>query len=568
MYVKTSEITKKFTEMSSGSMRSLTVCALWVVVLFIGLPVAWAQSDPNTKIADRFKVRFASAKYATSTSVVPSSEGRRDQTTEYLRLIFEVGILDPNLVLGISRQGIITQFKNNKGEIIDVVDQMLPRSPIMHNSYGALRYGMGFVLPPKAANWKTATQSARRLPPPKSSRPQWGYKIEPSRMRLELDSGLLGPDSEKINCVKGHFYVLMAKSLEHIEIPFEPNETWVRLTPDLEIKVLEAKSTESNYQFRIETRPGERAFNNFIHPGSDLPNRFPVNRQWIDKDGKLSRQHFVSRPLPLPVGGGGRGSDSAIGRIEKIRYVIAVNASHHKIPFELEDITLPEPPVVAIAQEPNLPTTQIGEKAHIKEKAHTPKLKDGDIHKATWASLSWKPGSKAVSHNVYLGIDFDDVNSPRGPFRGNQPLNSTYLVVGFTGYAYPDGLVPGTTYYWRIDEVNDADPNSPWKGDVWSFTVASNTAYSPDPPNGDNSVDPNVQLSWTPGLCAVLHTVYFGDDFGYVSTATKGKPQGAKTYDPGLLELNKTYYWRVDEFDESQSTHKGDVWSFTVNGEG
>jgi hypothetical protein len=29
------------------------------------------------------------------------------------------------------------------------------------------------------------------------------------------------------------------------------------------------------------------------------------------------------------------------------------------------------------------------------------------------------------------------------------------------------------TYYWRIDEVNQANPNSPWKGHVWSFTTAN-----------------------------------------------------------------------------------------------
>lgn len=46
-----------------------------------------------------------------------------------------------------------------------------------------------------------------------------------------------------------------------------------------------------------------------------------------------------------------------------------------------------------------------------------------------------------------------------------------FFIAGFSGYSYPDGLVNGTTYYWRIDEVNDADPNSPWKGKVWSFTT-------------------------------------------------------------------------------------------------
>ena len=32
---------------------------------------------------------------------------------------------------------------------------------------------------------------------------------------------------------------------------------------------------------------------------------------------------------------------------------------------------------------------------------------------------------------------------------------------------------PGTTtYYWRIDEVNNVNPDSPWVGNVWSFTTA------------------------------------------------------------------------------------------------
>ncbi|MFZ2147134.1 MAG: hypothetical protein WAV28_07930 [Sedimentisphaerales bacterium] len=31
----------------------------------------------------------------------------------------------------------------------------------------------------------------------------------------------------------------------------------------------------------------------------------------------------------------------------------------------------------------------------------------------------------------------------------------------------------GTTYYWRIDEVNNANTDSPWKGNLWSFTTAN-----------------------------------------------------------------------------------------------
>jgi hypothetical protein len=38
-------------------------------------------------------------------------------------------------------------------------------------------------------------------------------------------------------------------------------------------------------------------------------------------------------------------------------------------------------------------------------------------------------------------------------------------------------------------------------------------------------------------------------------------------YDPGTMELDTTYYWRVDEF-KGMTTDKGQVWSFTTRGEG
>ena len=193
-------------------------------------------------------------------------------------------------------------------------------------------------------------------------------------------------------------------------------------------------------------------------------------------------------------------------------------------------------------------------------KATKPSPADGAIYPDTWASLSWSPGVNAVSHDVYLGENFVEVNDGTGgTFQGNQ--GDAYLVVGFPGNPYPDGLIPGTTYYWRIDEVNDLDPNSPWKGDVWSFTVPSKIAYNPNPPDGAGYVNPDTILRWTAGFGAKLSTVFFGDNFDDVSSATKGMPVGTSTYDPGTLEYGKSYYWRIDQFD-GLITHKGDTWSF------
>ena len=199
--------------------------------------------------------------------------------------------------------------------------------------------------------------------------------------------------------------------------------------------------------------------------------------------------------------------------------------------------------------------------------ARDPEPRDGALHKDAWVGLSWTPGDFAASHDVYLGENFVDVNNGTGgTFRGNQP--EAYFVAGLFGFAYPDGLAPGVTYYWRIDEVNDLDPNSPWKGDVWSFMIPPNTAYDPDPPDGGKSVDPNVTLSWTAGLDAKLHHVYFGDNLADVNAGTGETSKGpavVTAYTPGPLALETTYYWRVDELD-GITTHKGDVWSFTTVG--
>jgi len=193
-----------------------------------------------------------------------------------------------------------------------------------------------------------------------------------------------------------------------------------------------------------------------------------------------------------------------------------------------------------------------------------PNPADGTLHADTWVTISWIPGGYAASHDVYFSVNFNDVNNGTGDsFRGNQA--DTYYIAGFPGFAYPDGLVPGTTYYWRIDEVNETEPNSPWKGDVWSLTVPPKTSYSPIPADGAELVELNVKLTWTAGFGSRLHYIVFGENFNEVSNAAAGIPNGTTTYTPGPLNLAQTYYWRVDEFD-GIGTYKGEVWSFTTLG--
>ncbi len=159
--------------------------------------------------------------------------------------------------------------------------------------------------------------------------------------------------------------------------------------------------------------------------------------------------------------------------------------------------------------------------------------------------LSWVPAIGASSHRVYGGIEPDELK-----------------LLGETTESYfskfPD-MYTNKIYYWRVDGIL-AD-GSIAKGDVWSFWIPPGNAYNPFPGDDIAFVDQNLELSWASGFGAKMHTVYLGDNFDDVNNAAGGLRQIPGVYVVNNLELGKTYYWRVDEFNPP-ATHKGDVWSF------
>jgi hypothetical protein len=75
-------------------------------------------------------------------------------------------------------------------------------------------------------------------------------------------------------------------------------------------------------------------------------------------------------------------------------------------------------------------------------------------------SLGWQPGREAAKHDVHFSSDEQTV------------MDGTAQVATVTETTYgPLNLDLGTTYYWRVDEVNDAEIPSAWQGDIWSFTT-------------------------------------------------------------------------------------------------
>ncbi len=99
--------------------------------------------------------------------------------------------------------------------------------------------------------------------------------------------------------------------------------------------------------------------------------------------------------------------------------------------------------------------------------AHDPLPNDEATDVPLDVALSWEPGEFANKHDVYFGINFDDVNDATKA----SPEYKTTKSIGDESYA-PGPLVFGTTYYWRIDEVNAPPQQSKvFTGDVWQFTT-------------------------------------------------------------------------------------------------
>ena len=94
--------------------------------------------------------------------------------------------------------------------------------------------------------------------------------------------------------------------------------------------------------------------------------------------------------------------------------------------------------------------------------AGSPSPADGAIDVSRDVVLGWTPGVSVATingHKVYFSESFDDVSNGIGAITQS---DSSYD---------PQRLDFGTTYYWRVDEVNGVNPNSPWIGNVWSFTT-------------------------------------------------------------------------------------------------
>jgi hypothetical protein len=129
-----------------------------------------------------------------------------------------------------------------------------------------------------------------------------------------------------------------------------------------------------------------------------------------------------------------------------------------------------------------------------------------------------------------------------------------------------------------FNEDGDAEAHLLWESASQAKGIIPAAALSlpvrasgPNPPSGAVDVRQTAVLSWSAGEAAASHEVYFGTDAEAVKNADTSSPEykgskaiGSESYDPGKLDWDVTYYWRVDEVEDDGTIQKGSVWSFTT----
>jgi len=97
---------------------------------------------------------------------------------------------------------------------------------------------------------------------------------------------------------------------------------------------------------------------------------------------------------------------------------------------------------------------------HIPVHASESRPDSGAVDIALDVTLNWRAGREAAEYNLYFSDDEQAV------------IDGTAPVTALSQTIYgPMSLDLGKTYYWRVDEVNNVNPDSVWTGDIWSFTT-------------------------------------------------------------------------------------------------
>lgn len=140
------------------------------------------------------------------------------------------------------------------------------------------------------------------------------------------------------------------------------------------------------------------------------------------------------------------------------------------------------------------------------------------------AVLSWRAGREAASHTVYFGADEQAV--------ADGTVQAETVAVNSLD---PGPLAFGTTYYWKVAEVNESQTPTVWTGDLWSFSTKQFEAIDDfESYTDDMDAKQTIWDTWLDGMATGSSASQVGYDnspFAETTIVHGGKQTMPLTYD-------------------------------------
>jgi len=157
--------------------------------------------------------------------------------------------------------------------------------------------------------------------------------------------------------------------------------------------------------------------------------------------------------------------------------------------------------------------------------------------------------------NVYYCIDWGDSTPLEwiGPYESGEEITVNH------------SWVAENDYLIRCEAKDTYDSMSTWSTMTVNVRSLPYQPSSPIPTDGATGVDINADVSWTGGDPdtgdTITYDVYFGRDNPPLKRINN---QTNTSFDPGVLEYGRIYFWRIVAWDSHGRSTAGLIWNFTT----
>ncbi len=246
----------------------------------------------------------------------------------FLSLSTRVNVVDSNNLIGLSYSPTSAQALNRNGQAVC----SMPAGSSLSRYYQPVRPTSVLVMGPNGTTTVTTMLASHVY------------------VSMPMDPG--GRFPSVLDKIVWSTNVLLAKEQKTVEVPFAVSDTWIELTPGLEILVEKAFAEEQEYEFSIKARwqPAQADYTSrgsiYLYRDAKPPEAIVLSVDILDDQGKsipggTSGGNYTNLQGVMIGNNVGSGYGPTCGNAKTIRYTLALGAYEKAVQFAVDNVPLP-----------------------------------------------------------------------------------------------------------------------------------------------------------------------------------------------------------------------------------